>query len=1195
MRRVERLFKTLLGMSLAVSCTEYNEVMDLTTLPSETITIVASQEERKVETRTTLQSDGSVFWNPNDEISLFFNGGENGGNKFTSQNTETAEIAEFAGSIYGITGGGENLEGDAYFWAVYPYSENNSCDGTSIVTSLPSRQQAVEGSFNDDLFITVARSESVKMAFKNVCGGVKFCVKNSGIKTVTFCGNNNEKLAGEVRVAFDANNKPVVKEIIDGKSEITVDAPNNGTFEPGKYYYLITLPTELKSGFTMTFKKNDNTNIIYKRTSSVTINRSRFGVVSNLDTGTAVPDEEVAGGTESGFYLGIIGFNNEYFSYPIKHLSSKSINGYNSFIDGLSMTNGTLLYYAVDKSIDQLQAATFPSNLYDVSIVTFTDGLDRGSLDMSDNYLSNTEYLTALNTRLTEETVSNQDITSYTIGVRGDDVTNYTSFQNNLKKLATSSDNVFEVTNMSEVNEVFLQIADLLGEVRYYQKFMLEIKGPSHNEKCRFTFDNVSSYSASKCYIEGTFNRLDKSLTNVRYVGLTSTSGTVVNSVKNAQNFYVYTFEGLQGPNGELVPTEYVRHWYTEEGVWQKDSEFTFDPGTVSMEKIKRSAAILLNLDCSSSLGDKFVTLQTTAKSFIAKLLENSIDPYEVASVSLNKTNLSMVEGETETLKATVLPDTALQKDVEWSSTNSAVATVDQNGVVTARAGGSASIIAKTKDGGLTAVCYVSVVSANCVIYYTSSNGEIVTPNKTDVFGANIVSNTYENGKGRIIFDATVTSIGEYAFYGFSSLTSVTIGNGVTSIGECAFEKCASLTSVTIPDSVTSIGNYAFEDCTSLTSVTIPDSVTSIGNLAFYGCSSLTSVTIPDSVTSIGNSAFTRCTSLRAFYGKFASSDNRCLIVDGVLNLFAPAGLTEYTIPNGVTSIGNHAFDSCTSLTSVTIPDSVTSIGDCAFSGCTSLTSVTIPDSVTSIGNWAFYVCSSLTSVTIPNSVTSIGKYAFSNCTSLKTVYCNATTPPTLGDNAFENNATDRLIFVPKASYETYCAASGWSDYKDYITYEGDKKSLRVGDLVTYNGVKGVVFYATPAVVKIVSVNSTKDTWGVYGTTTYATDNYDGTKNMAKIKSIDPTLSSYPAFKWCAEQGEGWYLPAFNELKEIYNNRSAINSTLSANGYASLGTSWYWSSTEYSSSYAYKLFFYDGSSDYSYKDNTGTVRAILAF
>ncbi len=234
---------------------------------------------------------------------------------------------------------------------------------------------------------------------------------------------------------------------------------------------------------------------------------------------------------------------------------------------------------------------------------------------------------------------------------------------------------------------------------------------------------------------------------------------------------------------------------------------------------------------------------------------------------------------------------------------------------------------------------------------YTVSDGEAtITDFETSVSGAITIPST--------LGGYPVTSIGERAFSGCSSLTSITIPGSVTSIGKWAFFDCSSLTSITIPNSVTSIGSSAFYDCSSLTSINIPEGVTSIGSSAFEGCSSLTGITIPGSVTSIGKWAFFDCSSL-----------------------------TSITIPNSVTSIGSSAFGGCSSLTSIDIPDSVTSIGGGTFSDCSGLTSIDIPDSVTSISYATFWGCSSLTSITIPDSVTSIASSAFGGCSNL-TIYC---------------------------------------------------------------------------------------------------------------------------------------------------------------------------------------------------------------
>jgi len=235
-----------------------------------------------------------------------------------------------------------------------------------------------------------------------------------------------------------------------------------------------------------------------------------------------------------------------------------------------------------------------------------------------------------------------------------------------------------------------------------------------------------------------------------------------------------------------------------------------------------------------------------------------------------------------------------------------------------------------------------------------------------------------------------VTSIGAYAFYNCTALTSIDIPNSFTSIGDYAFAWCSSLTSANIPSDLTIIGNNIFCNCSSLASVNIPNSVTNIKSRAFLNCYSLTSLVIPNSVTSIGSQAFCNCHNLTSViipnsvtsigslafnyipnieYSGTATGGPwgaKCVngYIDGWLvyndesqtQLCAclTAATGEIIIPNSVTSIGNSAFGYCDSLTSVIIPNSVTSIGEQAFGGCLNITSIDIPNSVTSIGYWAF-------------------------------------------------------------------------------------------------------------------------------------------------------------------------------------------------------------------------------------------------
>lgn len=378
----------------------------------------------------------------------------------------------------------------------------------------------------------------------------------------------------------------------------------------------------------------------------------------------------------------------------------------------------------------------------------------------------------------------------------------------------------------------------------------------------------------------------------------------------------------------------------------------------------------------------------------------------------------------------------------------------------------------------------------------------------------------------------SVTDLGYMAFSGCTGLTSIAIPNSVTNLGNKVFFGCTGLTSVTIGSGITSLNN-TFEGCTRLESIIIPDNVTTIGTHTFYGCTNLTSVTIGRGVTSIANYSFYDCIALAAvhynatdcsvdgdmthlfytaeqsnneikvtiganvkkipaylFYSKHASAykpniteiifENGSVCESIGKYAFAYANITNITIPDSVTSIGEQTFKNCFNLKSMTLPfvggsktadsaSKTTEFGyifgtgssfdhyDSAYSvnghfipvslksititGGNILseafknyqfTSITLPNNLTAIGNNAFEGCKALTDITIPTNVTSIGNYAFRNCTALTSVTMSNNVTA-IGNYAFFNcTALETIHYVgTQEQWETITKGEKWDRYSE--------------------------------------------------------------------------------------------------------------------------------------------------------------------
>ena len=511
-----------------------------------------------------------------------------------------------------------------------------------------------------------------------------------------------------------------------------------------------------------------------------------------------------------------------------------------------------------------------------------------------------------------------------------------------------------------------------------------------------------------------------------------------------------------------------------------------------------------LNATLYVPAGKKGVYQKLSGWKEFRNIKEEGIEVF-VSNMTLNYTNCEIIQGQTIQLSATISPDNATSRSVTWSSDNTSVATVDNNGLVRGVGLGRAVITCAAEDGsGVKATCNITVkaVSVNniqfadanvksiCLRWDTNGDGElsmeeaasatdlgnafyanpdIISFNELQYFTGlhSIGANAFYNCSklSSVILPQTITSIDQGAFSSCSSLTSISIPESVTSIERCAFYQCSSLKKVVLPETIKIIEAGAFSDCPLLTNIAIPEGVTEMGFGVFQNCSSLKSIRIPNKILTIRRYSFYKCTQLKKVelpatvdsIGNYAFFDCSQLedieIPSSVKNIgyaaFFRTSIKEIDLPETLLKIAPFAFQGCSELTSVHIPGSIDSLEYAVFSYCKNLTNVELGSKLKYIGGGAFWGCP-LKTITIPSSVREIEGEAFGDCTALETVTSFIRNPFPINENVFmtENGEfIDPILFVPYGTAHKYRTTQGWSRFTNIIEMEKDDTPTGIIDI----------------------------------------------------------------------------------------------------------------------------------------------------
>ena len=1049
-----------LFLILAAACNTIDE-QDQGGSPKEIqLTFKATHESGKP-SKTTLVSDGEmVWWTPGDEVNVFFGGSR--GTKFSTAISEAKPTVDFTG-VVSI----DDAEYNDYVLAVYPYSEDQTSDKTTVTLSLSRTQTAVPESVADKFLPTMARTRDNTLTFFNVCGGIEFSLTQSGITEIRFRGNNGEILAGKARVGFGNAGVPEVVEVVDGSAtELILKPSDGGAFIAGKKYYIAAFPCALEKGFEIEFFRDGDIARIHRDT-PVQIKRSVWGCLSGIDAGLVfgsrlAPADELWYTTESGDiatpYMtdglpeilsntysngkGVIKFASDYTALPKGFFYNNEL--VNSVILGHTVKTIGRLAFAYCYGLETI---LFPDTIEEIGYGAFAySGLKALSINTSNNIVVRESAFYAC-----------QELNDVSI-----------NFSEGCGSVTLESHAFSTCENLEEVYVGTIVSIDSEERFEGYNPFerckqLSAFHGPSASKDNRILVDGSKVVSFAPAGL--TEFTVPSGITVIGKAAFRGSSLSRIVLPEGLKEMQEDCFENNLYLETLSLPSTLERLGFRCLSQTPL-STIALPFGLKYIERLTFAQCPLTTVQIPSGM----VNIEDCAfnychqlESFSGKWASDDgrcliIDGFLVAFAEAGLNEYIVQEGVTTIggtfasthLETLTLPSTLtdIAGHLKWGDLKSinfhSLApptiledTFDENEAILYVPAGSldAYKAAWTKyESRIQPIPEVNRPAPADELWYTTTDGNIITPVATSGL-PQILSNTYTGELGIIKFASDYITIPANFMQGNTALKSVAVGEAVLEIGEMAFKNASSLESFVFPkgfsinigqgafigtalkdvhiqSGVINIMARAFEylpitslrlDATGETSPDVPYSTVYIEDFAFTGCQNLDEVIIIPSaegnyggiwmdgaftdcpslktvtlgkLNSCGPLTFDGCTSLTRFIGPNATSDGRCLVLDSTLVAFAESGLTSYSIPAGITTIGRSAFYNKNGLESVVFNDGIETIRHGAFSECRNLKSISLPTSLKTIES-ASFVNTGLVTVNIPDGIENIYEDAF--------------------------------------------------------------------------------------------------------------------------------------------------------------------------------------------------------------------------